>query len=140
MDVNELMIGDYIRQKHSNLVLKVSAITPPYVQCEGENGQFHEDTIEPIPLSVEILESNGFKLVGDHTSHWQICGDGYDDIQISGVPDPKHHVTLILNAHKESTTGTGYGFYRMIYDMPIRYVHELQHIMRICKIGKEIKL
>lgn len=140
MDVNELMIGDYIRQKHSNLVLKVSAITPPYVQCEGENGQFHEDTIEPIPLSVEILESNGFKLVGDHTSHWQICGDGYDDIQISGVPDPKHHVTLILNAHKDSTTGTGYGFYRMIYDMPIRYVHELQHIMRICRIGKEIKL
>ena len=140
MDVKELMIGDYIRQKHSNLVLKVSAITPPYVQCEGENGQFHEDTIEPIPLSVEILESNGFKLVGDHTSHWQICGDGYDDIQISGVPDPKHHVTLILNAHKESTIGTGYGFYRMIYDMPIRYVHELQHIMRICGIGKEIKL
>ena len=140
MDVKELMIGDYIRQKHSNLVLKVSAITPPYVQCEGENGQFHEDTIEQIPLSVEILESNGFKLVGDHTSHWQICGDGYDDIQISGVPDPKHHVTLILNAHKESTTGTGYGFYRMIYDMPIRYVHELQHIIRICSIGKEIKL
>lgn len=140
MDVKELMIGDYIRQKHSNLVLRVSAITPPYVQCEGENGQFHEDTIEQIPLSVEILESNGFKLVGDHTSHWQICGDGYDDIQISGVPDPKHHVTLILNAHKESTTGTGYGFYRMIYDMPIRYVHELQHIIRICSIGKEIKL
>ncbi len=140
MDVKELMIGDYIRQKHSNLVLKVSAITPPYVQCEGENGQFHEDTIEPIPLSVESLESNGFKLVGDHTSHWQICGNGYDDIQISGVPDPKHHVFLILNAHKDSTTGTGYGFYRMIYDMPIRYVHELQHIMRICRIGKEIKL
>ena len=140
MNVNELMIGDYIRQKHSNLVLKVSAITPPYVQCEGESGQFHEDTIEPIPLSVELLESNGFKLVGDHTSHWQICGDGYDDIQISGVPDPKHHVTLTLNAHKDSTTGTGYGFYRMIYDMPIRYVHELQHIMRICKIGKEIVL
>lgn len=134
------MIGDYIRQKHSNLVLKVSAITPPYVQCEGESGQFHEDTIEPIPLSVEILESNGFKLVGDHTSHWQICGDGYDDIQISGVPDPKHHVTLTLNAHKDSTTGTGYGFYRMIYDMPIRYVHELQHIMQICGIGKDIKL
>ena len=81
-----------------------------------------------------------FKLVGDHTSHWQIRGDGYDDIQISGVPDPKHHVTLTLNAHKDSTTGTGYGFYRMIYDMPIRYVHELQHIMQICGIGKDIKL
>lgn len=140
MEIKGLEIGDYVIQKHSNLILKVSAIMPPYVQCEGENGQFHEDTIEPIPLSVEILESNGFKLVGDHTSHWQICGDGYDDIQISGVPDPKHHVTLILNAHKDSTTGTGYGFYRMIYDMPIRYVHELQHIMRICRIGKEIKL
>ena len=140
MKTSELMIGDYIRQKHSNLILKVSAITPPYVQCEGESGQFHEDTIEPIPLSVEILESNGFKLVGDHTSHWQICGYGYDDIQISGVPDPKHHVSLILTAYKNSTIGTGHGCYRMIYDMPIRYVHELQHIMRICRIGKEIKL
>ena len=37
MKTSELMIGDYIRQKHSNLILKVSAITPPYVQCEGSS-------------------------------------------------------------------------------------------------------
>lgn len=140
MEIKGLEIGDYVIQKHSNLILKVSAIMPPYVQCEGENGQFHEDTIEQIPLSVEILESNGFKLVGDHTSHWQICGDGYDDIQISGVPDPKHHAALTLNAHKTSRTGCGHGFFRFINDMQIQYVHELQHIMRICEIGKDLKV
>ena len=140
MKTEELMIGEIVRQNGSGLVLTVSAITPPYVQCAGEDGQFHENTIEPIAISVKILEKNGFKLVGSHTSHWQICGNCYDDIQISGVPDPKHHAALTLNAHKTSHTGCGHGFYRFINDMQIQYVHELQHIMRICEIGKDLKV
>lgn len=148
MDIKELTIGDYVslfqgNKDGSNCIAKVESLNANgeigLEGCDEWDGALSA-LIFPIPLSVEILESNGFKLVGDHTSHWQICGKGYDDIQISGVPDPKHHVTLTLNAYKNSTTGVGYGCYRMISDMTIRYVHELQHIMRICKIGKEIVL
>ena len=67
MKAKDLMVGDLVRQKYSNLILKVSVVNPPYIQAEGEGGQFGEDTIEPIPLTEEILEKNGFEDIGDGT-------------------------------------------------------------------------
>lgn len=143
MNAEELMIGDWVCYRGTNI--QVTSLYDRNKSNEigwGEN----ESTwvrgwcIEPIPITQQILENNGFKLVDGHTSHWKIDGNGYDDIQISGVPDPKHHAVLTLNAHKTSHTGYGHGFYRFICDMDIQYVHELQHIMRICNIGKEIRL
>lgn len=60
MQAKELMIGDWVKQKHSGLLLKVCAIDPPYIMAEGEDGQFQEDTLEPVRLTSEILEKNGF--------------------------------------------------------------------------------
>ena len=55
------MIGDWVKQKHSGLLLKVCAIEPPYVRADGEGGQFHEDTIEPISVTEEMLKANGYE-------------------------------------------------------------------------------
>ena len=61
MKAKELMIGDWVKQKHGGLLLKVCAIEPPYVRAEGEGGQFHEDMIEPINPTPELMRLNGFK-------------------------------------------------------------------------------
>lgn len=137
MNVNELMIGDYIRQKHSNLVLKVSAITPPYVQCEGENGQFHEDTIEPILLSVEILEKNEFAYCISNG-----CCVGYFDESYSNQTmevlifnvksEYRNNQLHICDANNDNRV--------MLHLMACNFVHELQHVFRTCGINKEIKL
>lgn len=66
MEAKELMTGDIVKQKHSGLILKVSAIVPPYIRAEGEDGQAHEDTVEPIPLAKEMFEQNGFKKFNFH--------------------------------------------------------------------------
>ena len=61
MNAEVLMIGDRIRQKESGLLLQVSEIRPPYIIAVGEYGQFHENSIEPIQLTPEILVANGFE-------------------------------------------------------------------------------
>lgn len=68
MKAEELMIGDWVCQRESGLVLKVSKINPPYIEAEGEGGQFHEDTIEPVELTAELMKLNGFTIieVGDN--------------------------------------------------------------------------
>lgn len=67
MKAKELMIGDRIRQNESGLLLQVSNIQPPYITAVGEDGQFHENSIEPIPLNHETLEANGFMKKENHT-------------------------------------------------------------------------
>ena len=143
MNVNELMIGDYIRQKHSGLILKVSAITPPYVQCEGENGQFHEDTIEPIPLTPEIMKKSGFKANKE-------CDYVYTDSDPDIVIDmfepnnPRYRKTKeeYLNEIGISLLQSNYLFGPLDAAIIIKafYVHELQHFIKPCGIKREIKL
>lgn len=116
MEANELMIGDIICQKFSNLVLVVSAVTPPYVQCIDEEGQFHEDTIKPIPLTPEILEKNGW--VNDHfgaqRQEWWLDKTKFPIVRYS-VNDTLHHNGIVL-----------------------KFVHQLQHALKVCGIEKEI--
>lgn len=136
MKANELMIGDWVKQKHSGLLLKVCAIEPPYVRADGEDGQFHEDTIEPISVTEEMLEKNGFTKRKD--VQWVIekkrivgcCG------QTCGNTNPMVYVIWvdkgymgIVNYHPEATiTKAG------------SHVHKLQQCIRLCGIDKEIVL
>ena len=124
MKATELMIGDRVAQKHSGLLLKVSEVRPPYVIADGEGGQFHEDTLEPILLTSEILEQNGFY-------HERNIGYVYDDSEYEVIVD------LWNNS------------YRILYNRDVMiniqcfsnvFVHELQHALRLCNVDKEITI
>ena len=69
--------------------------------------------IEPIPLTAEILEKNGFVLDGE--SWW------YKDFRI--VLSSSKGVSLVCGRQ-----------------IKFCYVHELQHALRLCGIDKEIIL
>ena len=72
--------------------------------------------ISPIPLTDEILEQNGFERVnGEYQDVFYV----YDGIEL-----------LIDN---------GYTLFGQC-KMPIKYVHELQHVLRLCGINKEIEI
>jgi len=135
MKANELMIGDWVAQRHSGLMLKVSEVRPPYILADCEGGQYHEDTLEPIPLTVEILEKNGF-VTKDKPDSWT----GYRSYM-----------------YKEGSTGISFrlfhdnGKYKwsgtceislnsLPYWIRFKYLHELQNILNICGIEKEFKL
>jgi hypothetical protein len=134
LKANELMAGDIICQEFSNLVLVVSAVIPPYVQCIGEEGQFHEKTIKPIPLTPEILEKNGFNVDkysdGDYYAYIM-----FEDQGRRVEVEYKYGVDIDVCAIGRNNTPP---FSRI--ETQVRYIHELQHIFRIMQINKEIVL
>ena len=121
VNTKDLMIGDRVKQKHSGLLLKVCAIEPPYIRAEGEEGQFHEDTIEPIPLTDEILKKNGFQYY--HKNY----------ASLSCV----HPFKLRMNVWPDEN-GKG-GLWSVGGIINVRYVHELQRALKVCEVDKEIK-
>ena len=137
MKATELMIGDWVAQKHGGLLLKVSEVRPPYILADGEGGQFHEDTLEPILLTSEILEQNGF-VTKDKPDYWA----GYRSYTYK---------------YSEGSTGLTFRLYHdtgkykwsgkceislnaLPYWIRFEYLHVLQHILKICGIDKEITI
>lgn len=124
MKAKDLMVGDLVRQKNSNLILKVSVVNPPYIQAEGEGGQFGEDTIEPIPLTDEILKANGFKFHGGERGMYGVTTAPYFCCRKSP------HIFC---------DGDPYSVW-FEDEVDFGYVHQLQHLLRFVGINKEIRV
>lgn len=123
MKANEVMIGDWV--SCGGHYRKIQSLE--FDNTEEEKCWFWSDEDQAlcllsehdqIPLTPEILEKNGF-INGEfyaesHIEDWQIMSDcGY------------------LAARSER----GWSI-----DIPCRYIHELQHALRLCGISKEIVL
>ena len=135
MKVEELMIGDWVKISHLNKIGKVYRIDRANGKGNGFaaviDGDYYEGNLEPIPLTTEILEKNGFEKT------WQ-DNFVYDNEDIG----------LIITFHPKETNYTN-GIYDYIdiekgcvtiTEMPIEFVHQLQHALRLCGIEKEIEL
>lgn len=78
--------------------------------------------IVPIPLTPEILEKNGWKL---HKHHKR---DSYDDVSWSSYHKPAEtNISLIFYPEEKA-------FFLFLYaeeisETPIRYIHQLQHLL-----------
>lgn len=135
MKATELMIGDWVAQKHSGLLLKVSEVRPPYIIADGEDGQFHEDTLEPILLTSEILEQNGF-VTKDKPDDWKGYRSYYYKNGSTGISFKVYHDT-----GKYEWSGTcEISLNSMPYWVRFKYLHELQNILRTYGIDKEITI
>lgn len=124
MKANELMIGDWVMSKGLKTPVEVCSImnhyeTTIYFCCQGNEFIVNSYQLEPIPLTSEILEKNG--LASDpYGCHFK--EDKYMALEIS-VEDDGIYWTINYNE---------YGI------LKLKYVHELQHALRLCKIDKEI--
>lgn len=140
MKANELMIGDWV-EVIFNDHLKYVQIAEIYQssiltkESEFESEEVFIDNIRPIPLTPEILEKNGFEIYEqDFTSNIVYKFGSFDYIEYVEYPKYfnignkityKHFTRVITHIHPL---------------MRIRYVHELQHALRLCGIEKEITL
>lgn len=129
MKATDLMVGDWVYNSHHK---KVIQITPyDFFTHSHINGVQSFDGIpnpkptlgidlEPVPLTEEILEANGFFKYNPFKTI---------DYKMYAFPEQ-------CNIKKERGFGIEIGngaFY--ITDhclMPIRYVHEIQHALRLC--------
>ena len=84
------------------------------------------DEIEPIPLTPEILEKNGWVKDGYFYRHKEL---GY--MQLGELFE---HASLVF------TTKCGFSYSIRTSPRCMKYVHQLQHALRLCGIEKEIEL
>ena len=90
--------------------------------------------VEPIPLTPEILEKNGFKntsvvTIGTRKMRW-VSDDTRTEITI--WMDDTLPMEIVKNVYYEDEVS---------YTLPFpATVHELQHTLRLCGIEKEIEL
>lgn len=131
MNANELMVGDWV-------LINKSPDSPYYKQFGIED--FETDKYqycEPIPLTREILEKNGF-TGGEYKSYtgdvWYLKEEGFRKI---GLTMSRKESTLWGEKIKPlSPDSIGYNF-----AVPnIKFVHELQHALKICEVNKNIIL
>ena len=140
MKANELMIGDWVRNdlgEYQTVVeLRESGAMLAY------NDIYPYDAIEPIPITPEILEKNGFRK--DKKCPFVYETD--DEDVIIDLYDPAPNARLSKKEDYDKMVGVRlspappYGFSYWGQSLMIRanYVHELQHALRLCGIEKEL--
>lgn len=150
MKANELMIGDWVygctdpydkdeeQKKYPVKVIKIDIDGDTWTIGNNPFTEPYEDewwNIEPIPLTPEILEKNGFVNISNHTLkggntfRLDIEQRGYD---YCVTIKPRDYFKL------QSYDDRWYTLCEM--EFGCNYVHELQHALRLCGIEKEIVL
>ena len=128
----ELMVGDWVycegQPTPDNVIIQSIHEDGVWFQGEEFEGAASYDRIFPIPLTPEILEKN-FGVV-------ERSSDGYNLVINS---------ELILAFHLKETLDFWIAQLRdwphLTYSLPLpRYVHELQHALKLCGIDKTIEL
>ena len=117
MKCRELMVNDWVANQYG---------TPIQIYSTGDNGAYANtgDTLwvfedneykpQPIPLTPEILEKNGWK----ETEYWHEYEDGNTIIQYS-----LSNIWGIINGIE-------------IEHFKCEYVHQLQHLLRLCGLDE----
>lgn len=125
----KLQIGDYVFIKSSSgdtTLIKISAIHQKkvgYHRTSNKLNWVRIGLLEPIPLTSEILEKNGFKhYITEENS------DDFDnregDLYYCLNKTADGYMSCIDVAHSFTISGL------------IKYVHELQHILRLCGLDE----
>ena len=121
MQAIELMLGDWVFYPKTQEYCKVTTIHNKYLYCfpkgsdEKHSYGLREESVSPIPLTVEILEKNGF-----NETFWG--GEWTND-----------NIDFILIEHND-------GFRMIDTNIVLSGVHHFQHALRLCNIKKDIEL
>jgi len=123
LEAKDLMIGDYVMVKTidgKQKIVKVAEIIEEAIFA-NDDSCYYEETIDSIPLTEDILKANEF-------------------INPTKRNNSKPKRLNYSAWYSNDTTITFYGVYTEIevgtttcsYLGNIKYVHELQHILRVC--------
>lgn len=89
--------------------------------------------IATIPLTPEILERNGWKL---HKHHER---NSYDDVSWSSYHKPAE-TNISLRFYPEEEAFFLFLYVQEISETPIRYIHQLQHILFSLGLNHEMEV
>ena len=140
MKETDLMIGDWVclvdpdTKKRTNTKVRGSDL------CGG--GTFCLQWFEPIPLTAEILEKNGFynSGSGDHTKMLLSHDEDENEIRYAIYVGLKFKTINCMASFDELEKPGWRKSNGVEMDVCGPYVHELQHALKLCGIEKEIIL
>lgn len=131
ISAKDLMIGDWVYDTILQGYTKVEKLTLSGIRGNINDAIWNEKSFEPIPLTADILKKNGFEMESNG-NYW--FSDEDEGLEITFFP-------------KEGNYTNGAYDYVDIYrgclsiiELPISFVHELQHALRLCGIEHEITL
>lgn len=122
--IEDLSVGDWVQDKKGSIaqIIGIENWSDGYVLNVRINGIdvgcVSANAIEPIPLTQEILEKNGFE---------ENCGRWYNSEALMEFEPYKDSWCRTINCGEYS-----------VYS--IKYVHQLQHALRLAKSQREIIL
>lgn len=131
MEAKDLMVGDWVYDTILKGNTKVEILSLSGIRGDYHDNVWDEKTFEPVPLTAEILEKNGFVLINNfyRFSVQDVYDEVVVDVRISEEGccrvDAEHCSDEIIEAEISAK---------------IWNVHELQHALRLCGIDKEIVL
>jgi hypothetical protein len=157
MEKNELMIGDIVfHENYGNAIIESidnDFGDSPSVKLVSENIKHKDgykygycwcdlDEIFPIPLTPEILEKNGFHVNGMPNSIASVKGidDWSDDTYVwsrQETPDERMFVSVYMDDPANFFVEV-YCQYCHADGIHVKYLHELQHALKLCGIEKNI--
>lgn len=123
MEVKDLMIGDWVYVSGKPVKITKDDLATMLIFLDDDS------KINPIPLTEEILVKNGFEKC--HNDDAQVLGCYFFRLF------NKQCGRLDIDAYGlEEEFGAEFTY----CDININYVHQLQHLLRLCGIEKEIEL
>ena len=138
MKLSDLQLKDWIQTKESGSKVQVDIkfIRNVLMVRENEGIDLIEQNYQPILLTNEILEKNFPRYFDDEYYDFYEYNEGLSQVVMSREPA----------SSKDGPWSFGYGrkededswFRDYVSEFSITYVHELQHLLRICGIKKEI--
>ena len=120
----ELMIGDWVMYNPNVFIDDEYETAKEWFPTKINSGEDIDLAIEgcydSIPLTTEILEKNGFTK----------------DLDVDGT----HYRFTLIDEHIRFTILYVRSVFQWLGPLDFKYVHELQHALRLCGIKKEIEL
>lgn len=159
MNSKDLMIGDWVNLNFDVDYKTRESIYAPVqvasinkdgtidVNCTFDISESMQDgwdlkLIEPIELTEEILHKNGFK--NDILAQKSIIAEGASNFSVILFSEDNrivlNNIDEYLNSFNNWSVHIDTEDMRTMCTAEITYVHELQHLLKLCKIEKEIVL
>lgn len=136
MYTGDLMVDNYVMvDKKIGKVAFISDAGYCLVRID-ETHSVETDNPQPVPLTKEILEKNGFKEMSNYYDYYYFnrAADGYIKIKLRDLSDGEWEISIEdYNKFNDSSISIN-------IEKSFLKVHELQQALRLCKIGKEIIL
>lgn len=131
LKATDLMVGDWVMLNDKPYQVKGlhNDDTATFIGCRSA---YYLVDAEPIPITPEILEKNGFEKAEDIQLYYYCLGID-DRVSI-------HDYAYDINSSNTWHVHIDSEDYSTIANCELTYVHQLQHILRLCEIDKEIKV